>query len=401
VLELLLPLTTGGTVVLATREEAGDGARLRALLEDRRITLMQATPATWRMLRDAGWQGTRGLKVLVGGEALPADLAETLVARAGAVWNMYGPTETTVWSTVGQVRAGARVTIGRPIGNTRVYVLGPERQPVPVGVTGELWIGGAGLARGYFGQAGLTAERFVADPFVAGNLMYRTGDLARWTAAGELEHLGRVDAQVKVRGFRIELGEVETALQALPEVRQAAAVAVTGEGGDTRLIGCVVPPAGATVDGPALRQALRGMLPDYMVPSAIVAVERLPQTANGKLDRRTLAAEADQAARSARVAGGEPLSTATETRLAAIWCELLNVSYVGRHDDFFMLGGHSLLATRLISHIRDAFMTELPMTAVFSEPVLSDMAAHLDGLSTVMTLTAAGQADRDREELEF
>jgi hypothetical protein len=283
-----------------------------------------------------------------------------------------------------------------------VYVLGPERQPVPVGVTGELWIGGAGLARGYFGQAGLTAERFVADPFVAGSRMYRTGDLARWTAAGELEHLGRVDAQVKVRGFRIELGEVETAMQELPDVRQAAAVAVTSDGGDTRLIGCVVPVAGATVDGSAMRQALRGRLPEYMVPSAIVAVQRLPQTANGKLDRRTLALEADQAARGVRLGIGEPLATATEQRLATIWCELLGVSYVGRHDDFFMLGGHSLLATRLISHIRDAFMMELPMTAVFNESELSGMAAYIDDLASRMTVTAAtAQADADREELEF
>ena len=380
VLEVLLPLVSGATVVLATREESSDGARLRALLAERRITLMQATPATWRMLREAGWKGRRGLTVLCGGEALPADLAEFLLGTGATLWNMYGPTETTVWSTIGRVSSAERITIGRPIANTRVYVLGPELQPVPVGVTGELWIGGAGLARGYHGQPSLTAERFVADPFVPGGRMYRTGDLARWTAAGELEHLGRGDAQVKVRGFRIELGDVESALKEVAGVRDAAAVALASERGDTRLIGCVIPASGAGVDGAAIRQSLRARLPEYMVPSAVVSVERLPQTANGKLDRRALAAIAEQAARQTRVVAGAAPATATEQALAAIWCELLGVPQVARDDSFFDLGGHSLLATQLMSRVRAHFGLDLPLKMLFELPALRAFAAAVDVL---------------------
>ncbi len=280
VLELYLPLITGARVVLASREDAADGARLLTLLNG--VTVMQATPASWRLLLEAGWQGSPSFTALIGGEALPLDVAKTLASKVGALWNMYGPTETCVWSTLWRVPPNPRrVLIGKPIANTQCHVLDAQRRPVPIGVVGELSIAGAGLALGYHQRPELTAARFVDG-------RYRTGDLARWLADGTLECLGRNDSQVKLRGYRIELGEIEEALNQHPSVRQAAVVLREVKPGDPRLLGYLVTHSGRTVTDAELRTHLKKTLPDYMLPQHIVRLERMPLSPAGKIDRKAL-----------------------------------------------------------------------------------------------------------------
>jgi non-ribosomal peptide synthetase component F/thioesterase domain-containing protein/acyl carrier protein len=361
-LELLLPLIVGARVEIATREEASDAELLKKRLAG--VTVLQATPASWRMLLDAGWEGG-DLKALCGGEALPSDLAAKLLPRVSSLWNMYGPTETTIYSATRQVaheEEGTSIAVGGPIANTQLYVLDRRLEPVPIGVPGELCIGGEGLARGYLGSPDLTAERFVPDPF-AGGRMYRTGDLARWRPDGAIEFLGRIDFQVKVRGFRIELGEIEAALVAHPAVRQA----VAGLRGD-RLVAWVVAEADAD-----LREHLKGRLPDYMIPAAFVKRDAFPLTPSGKVDRKALPEP--------EIVGGERGWVAprgpVEELIAGIWSELLNVERVGAEDSFFELGGHSLLATQVASRLRRVFGVDMPVRQLFETPVLSQLAERV------------------------
>lgn len=351
-LELLLPIACGGRVSIVSTDDAIDSSALAAIMERDGITVLQATPATWRLLLDDGWNGRVRL-ALCGGEAFPLQLVDSLCDRASEVWNLYGPTETTVWSTAHRAeRGGARVPVGRPILNTRVYVLDQHRQPVPQGVPGEVWIGGDGVALGYWNREELTRERFVSDPF-AGDMdarMYRSGDLGRWRADGTLEHLGRVDLQVKVNGYRIELGEVEAALEAIPEVRQAA-VDARGEIGDRRLMAWVRFHEG--IDDPPtpsdLRRTLRESLPAFMVPAMIIALDEMPLTLNGKVDRRRLPDPLEEA-RTARAGYAAPVGD-LEAVIAEEWCRLLEVDRVSRHDNFFELGGHSLLSLQAVAAI--------------------------------------------------
>ena len=354
VLELLLPLTVGAEIILAAREQATDGVALRALLEQTQATVMQATPATWRILVAAGWRGGPAFKALCGGEALPPELAEALLDRVGELWNMYGPTETTVWSTCERIELGAGgVTIGRPIANTQIWILDDAGALVPIGVAGELYIGGDGVALDYHARPELTAERFVPDPFSArpGARLYRTGDLARWRADGKLQHLGRTDFQVKVRGYRIELGEIELALARHPHLAEAVVVAQPGPGGEQRLVGYVVA-RGKELPGAAmLREHLRETLPDYMVPAMFVPLDRLPLTPNGKVDRRALP-PADLGA-SPQVSGAAYTSprTRAEQLVAGVWTELLGVPRISVADNFLDLGGHSLLIMQAIAKL--------------------------------------------------
>jgi amino acid adenylation domain-containing protein len=346
-LELYLPLMVGARIALLSRETAADGPALAAQLEACGATVLQATPATWRLLLEAGWAGSPTLRALCGGEALTRDLADALLARTQEVWNLYGPTETTVWSTVERVEGdGGPITIGRPIANTQVYVLDRQGEPVPIGVPGELWIGGAGVALGYHGRPELTAERFVPDRVgrVAGGRLYRTGDLGRWRADGRLEHLGRLDTQVKIRGFRIELGEIETALSAHPAIRDAVVVAREAGPGDLRLIAYVVYQPGEDLTVSDVRRHLRRKLPDYMIPSVVVALEAIPLTPNRKVDRAALPDPYEHGTRGA--ASHEPPAPGMEQLLADIWREVLHVDRVGADDNFFELGGHSLLSLR-------------------------------------------------------
>ena len=372
VLELLLPLTVGATVALADRATAMDGEALSSLIDEVGATAMQATPATWRMLLDAGWRANARMRLLCGGEAWQMDLGERLLSEGAQLWNMYGPTETTVWSMVERVLPGqAKVSLGSPVANTRIYVLDAHGEPVPSGVIGELYIGGDGVASGYLGRDDLTAERFVADPFAAeaDARMYRTGDLVRRAPSGALEFLGRNDFQVKIRGFRIELGEVEAQLQACEGVREAVAMAREDVPGDKRLVAYVL--TTGDLDAAALRDALSTRLPEYMIPSAYLRMEAWPLTPNGKLDRKALPAPEGDAyvRREYEAPRGE-----IETRLASIWMELLKIERVGRHDSFFELGGHSLLVVRLVSRVRKVFGVELPLRAVMETSALSKQA---------------------------
>jgi len=362
-LELFLPLVTGAKLVLARREVAADPRALAALLAQHRATVMQATPATWRLLLSDDWRPSGPLRVWCGGEALAPDLAADLLARGCEVWNLYGPTETTIWSTIHpvDVPAAAR-SIGRPIAHTSIYLLDPGLNPLPAGIAGELFIGGEGVARGYHARPDLTAERFLPDPFgPPGSRLYATGDLARRLPDGRIEFLGRIDQQVKLRGFRIELGEIETALRAHPSV-QAAAVAIRDDAsGEKRLVAYLVGAGGAALPA-ALREHLRARLPDYMVPTVFVPLEALPLTPNGKLDRRALPApEGLVPAGDDYLAPRDPV----EQVLADLWREVLRAERVGARDNFFELGGHSLLAAQALARLRKIFQVELPLRVFF------------------------------------
>jgi amino acid adenylation domain-containing protein len=382
-LELYLPLVQGGQVAVASQEAAADPKQLIALLARHEVTVMQATPTTWRLLIDAGWPGRAGLKALCGGEALPPALAAQLLERGLELWNMYGPTETTIWSTVQRLRPAEPLTIGRPIANTRVYVLDPHLQPVPVGVPGELHIGGHGLARGYLNRPELTEERFVPDPFHADGRLYKTGDLVRHRPEGTIEFLGRLDHQVKVRGFRIELGEVEAVLAAHPNVRDVVVAAVEETPGDARLIAYVVPRGRAPSAG-ELRAAAARTLPGYMVPSAIVTLEAFPLTPNGKVDRKALPAPTYERAGDREFAGPR---TPLERSLVAIWEDELGVRPIGVTDDFFDLGATSIVAARLFARIEKELGRGLPVAPVFQAPTVEQLARLIGEASSTRRFT--------------
>jgi acyl-coenzyme A synthetase/AMP-(fatty) acid ligase/acyl carrier protein len=341
-LELFLPLCVGAKLVIASREVAADGGQLLTRLIACGATVMQATPVTWKMLLEAGWDGDPQLKVLCGGEAFPRELANNLVKRAKSVWNMYGPTETTIWSATSEVKAGEfPVSIGPPIDNTQFYVLDENGQLAPVGVAGELHIGGDGLARGYFRRSELTVEKFIPDPFRNGSnvRLYKTGDLVRRLPDGAIEFLGRLDHQVKLRGFRIELGEIETALARYPGVRESVVLVREDAPGDKRLVAYVTTDHQAlTVT--AVREFLTGKLPNYMLPSAVVRMDAMPLTPNGKIDRKAMPIPENN--RTAREGAFMPPRTPEEKALADIWAEVLRIERVGIHDNLFELGADSL-----------------------------------------------------------
>jgi len=382
-LEIYLPLITGAKIILASRAEAADGVRLLDLIRNRKPSIMQATPATWRMLIEAGWEGTPDLKVLCGGEALPGNLSAQLLPRCSELWNMYGPTETTIWSSVYRVRfTSATAPIGRPIANTSFYILDNHMQPVPIGVSGELYIGGDGVARGYLGRPELTEERFVPDSFdrrPAGKL-YRTGDLAKYLPDGNVQYLGRTDFQVKIRGFRIELGEIESALAKHPAIWQAVVAAREDSPGDNRLVAYVVLKTGQQLSLGDIRVYLKKTLPDYMSPTALVTLDALPLTPNGKVDRKALPKPDVAKAVSGIVAAPRD---ELETRLAMIWQEIIGLQSVNITDNFFDLGGHSLMAVRLVNEVKRLTGVEIPLTALFQEATIEHLANLIRGTATV------------------
>jgi amino acid adenylation domain-containing protein len=381
VLELFLPLTVGASVVLAQREDAMDGEVLGRLAAEQRINVMQATPTTWHMLLDAGWRAPAGFRALCGGEPLPPSLARRLLDAGVELWNMYGPTETTVWSTLCRITdATQKITIGHPIANTQVWVLDEQMKPVAIGQEGELCIGGAGVATGYFKRPELTAEKFVADPFdtaTPGARIYRTGDLARWREDGTLEHLGRLDFQVKIRGYRIELGEIEARLAALPGIARTVVMAREDSPGDVRLIGYAVPHAGQQADAAALREALRTGLPDYMLPQQIVLLDTMPLLPNGKIDRKALPAPTGPAP-SASSAAVKPARNDTEKAVVEAMQAVLKLPAVGVDEDFFFLGGHSLLAAKLMGQINKAFGLQLNLRVLFESTTAEKLARLID-----------------------
>jgi amino acid adenylation domain-containing protein len=381
-LELYLPLIVGAKLVIATDEDATDGAALFALLQRSGATVLQATPVTFALLLEAGWCAAPELKKLCGGEALSQELATRLIACGGELWNMYGPTETTIWSSVLRLDSAERpVRLGGPIANTRFYVLDGARQLVPPGVPGELYIGGDGVAQGYFAQPDLTRERFVPDTFcdVPGARLYRTGDLVRRRERGEFDFLGRIDNQIKLRGFRIELGEVESVLLRQENVAEAVAVIREDAFGE-KALWAYVAPAGPPAQGTdrfsaTLRAELERVLPSFMVPSPIVVVAALPRTPNGKLDRRALP---DVRPPVAPEAARDAAQTPTEIRLAELIGDLLGSEPLARHTDIFSVGFHSLLAVRLTARIAAAFGVKVPLRVLFDQRTVAQLAHRID-----------------------
>lgn len=357
--ELLVPLSVGARVIIASADDVADGSRLRRHMEKHKVTTLTATPGTFRLLAEAGWKSRAGLKIWSTGEALPRELANTLLAGGAELWNLYGPTETTIWSVLARIEStSGPVPIGRPVGNTQVHVVDEFGEPVPIGVAGELWIGGDGVARGYLNDPKLTSERFIPDRFRRGDgRIYRTGDLVRYRADGVLEYMGRLDRQVKVRGFRIELGEIESALNQASAVRESAVIVREDNPGDRRLIAYYTAAEGEAPSASDLRTHLGQTLPDYMVPSAFVKMDALPRTPNGKLDKRSLPEPDFSAAKSNK--STEPRN-AEERKMADIWAEVLRLKTVGIDDNLFELGADSLHVFQIVARANKAGMKVTP-----------------------------------------
>ena len=404
-LELMMPLMVGGLLIVAEADDVYDDMALAELIRKHGATMMQATPATWRLMADADWQAPAGFRMLCGGEALEPALARRLLAAGGELWNLYGPTETTIWSTC--TRIGPEhldlpaLPIGEPIANTQLYLLDDALMPVPAGVVGELYIGGDGLSPGYFNRDDLTSRAFVERSAGRSNgspdtsRLYRTGDLIRRSAAGHLLYVGRADFQVKLRGFRIELSEIEAILVAQPSVEQAVvALWQDGEGSGHLVAYCRR--AAGHVDEDQIRAALASQLPSYMLPSAYVWLDSFPLNANGKIDRKRLERPKNI---SSSVAYSAP-QDGTEQIVASLWCELLGTPRVGRDDNFFTVGGHSLLATRMLARLRASFAIEIPLRTIFEKPKLAEFAGAIDalvstaGLRTDMDLSGLSKRQR-------
>jgi amino acid adenylation domain-containing protein len=374
--DFYLTLMVGATLVLVPRDATMDGVELAGWIERAGATSIAATATTLQLLIDAGWKGSAALKISAGGEALPRALAEELRPRCASLWNVYGPTETTVWSSVLELEPGeGSPPIGGPMWNTTFYVLDAQRRPLPIGVPGELYIGGDGLAGGYLNRPELTAEKFVPDPFSddPGSRLYRTGDLVRWRPNGTLEFLGRVDLQVKLRGFRIELEEIEAVLAGHEDVSGAAAVVHERSPGDQRLVAYVVPAEGRSVAVEELRRLCKARLAPYMIPSAFVQLDAFPTTPNRKLDRRAL--PAPDGLRPDLGPSFVAPDTPVEKSLVSIWREVLVVDRVGVDDDFFDLGGHSLLALKMLARIQQRLGVDLPIATVFEHSTVRALAA--------------------------
>jgi amino acid adenylation domain-containing protein len=370
-----LPLVSGATLVILARDTTLDAAMLAEELRAAGATFVQATPTTWSMLVESGWDGLAGLKIVAGGEALPRSLADTLLERGASLWHMYGPTETTVWSAILKLaRQPGPPPIGGPIANTTFSVLDEHGRLVPTGVPGQLHIGGDGVARGYRNRADLTEQKFIEDPFRKGERLYATGDLVRRRPAGTLEFLGRMDHQVKLRGFRIELGEVEAIIDRQPEIAASVAVVREDVPGKRQLVAYVVPEPGATLDGDSLRAALARELPPYMIPSTIAQIDALPTTANLKVDRTALP-PIDDSQRARRTY--QPPRTPVEEIVAVVWQEVLAVDRVGLDDDFFDLGGNSLLATLAVARLRGQLGIPISLRTVFELSTTRLFAADL------------------------
>ncbi len=380
-LELFLPLIVGAKVILAKDQEMADGGALLELLRRHAATFMQATPVTWQLLLEAGWHGDPVLKMLCGGEAMPRKLAERLLECGGELWNMYGPTETTVWSSALRVESGdGAVPIGPPIANTQFYVLDDDQELVPHGVPGELFIGGDGVALGYFDLPEVTAGKFVSDKFRdhPGAKLYRTGDIVQMQKHGRMEYLGRADHQIKLRGFRIELGEIEAVLLRHPDIVEAVAVLGKDPSGEGAIWAYAVSQR-AQAEPPevligALRTSLAQSLPGYMRPSSIVVLDALPRTPNGKIDRRSLPLPTSARWQSK---GPAPPLNETERRLANIWSSVLGLGAIDKTADFFELGGHSLLAARLTTRIEAEFGQRLSLLTLFNAPTIEAQAKLL------------------------
>jgi amino acid adenylation domain-containing protein len=384
-LELYLPLLTGAQIVIASREMVTDGLQLAAAIEDFACTILQMTPAGWRVLVDSGWQGRQQMQLLCGGEALSLELARVLLTKGRCLINLYGPTETTIWSALYRVeQAESVIPLGQPIANTQLYILNAALQPVAIGVPGELYIGGDGLARGYLNQPGLTAERFIPHPFsiTGGERLYKTGDLACYLPDGKIDFLGRLDYQIKLRGFRIEMGEIETLLDSHPAVRQSVVVVHEDSRGQKRLVAYFVPAQEQSPSIEDLRTHLQLRVPAYMIPATFIPLSELPLTFNGKINRKALPAP-DQSTgsdtgeaylRSGLSCAYVPPGNEVERTMVAIWEEYLNISPIGIHDRFDELGGDSLLILQVISRLYNTFLVRLAIRDFLTDPTIARLA---------------------------
>ncbi|WP_370335933.1 AMP-binding protein [Parvularcula marina] len=369
VLEIFGPLTAGARLVIATEEEVRNGDQLSALIAHQGVTIMQATPSTWRLMLDAGWQGAPGLKALCGGEELPATLADQLLARTGELWNMYGPTETTVWSACANITRCEDIPLGRAIAATDLRILNEDGSDLPQGEVGEIVIGGAGVTDGYWQRPELNAEKFFTDEM--GRRFFRTGDAGLIDKDGCLRFRGRLDRQVKLRGHRIEPEEIERVLKSLPGVEDAAVTVAMEEGAASALIAHLAP----NLDMDAMKELTAAQLPAIMVPSQMIGHDALPRLPNGKTDRNALSTmTADKAA------SPSPM-TPTEAIIAEVFSGLLKQEVTDTSKHFFELGGHSLLAARALAQLRAKTGTSLPLTFIFEAESITDLAERIDGLT--------------------
>ncbi|WP_194972390.1 non-ribosomal peptide synthetase [Aquiflexum lacus] len=372
-LELFLPLFQGACVFLADKETTLDGYRLAREIEEKAPTHMQATPSGWQLLLESGWKNPTGIKMLVGGEALKEDTKNAL-SSLGTLWNLYGPTETTIWSSLKKMDPTQKVNIGKPIANTSIYIFGSGDQPNPIGIPGELCIGGDGVGRGYLNRPELTSEKFVSDPFSENKeaRFYRTGDLAKWLPDGNIEYLGRIDDQVKIRGHRIELEEIETVLQQHRGIKQAVVAVKQDNFGINRLIGYVI--CKSPFDKDEVISFLSAKLPDYMVPHTWMELDAFPLTFNGKINRKALPEPVLESSESIKY---EAPKTELQKIVTEVWCKILGVEKVGLNDDFFELGGHSLMAMRVIVALRQATGQVLSIRDLFSNPTVKQLTETL------------------------
>jgi amino acid adenylation domain-containing protein len=377
-LELYVPLTAGAKIHLMDRHFAGDGPKLIEMIRNTNAALVFGTPTSWRLMLEAGWKGSPNLQIITGGETLPLSLAKTLTGMTRALWNHYGPTETSICATRERVLPDAElITLGRPIENVQVYVLNEQLEPAETGATGEIYIGGAGVGRGYLNRPELTARTFLADPFAAtpGARMYKTGDLGRMLPDGRLDFQGRADSQIKLRGFRIELEEIEAAVREYSGVHAAVMQLVEYGPDDQRLVGYFL--SDHTVTETQLREFLRQRLPYYMLPSELIPLQSLPMTLNGKVDREALDALRLRFEALAQAEAVQPATDDLEAKLRAIWQKLLKVRNIGPLDDFFDLGGHSLLATRMFAEIEKITGRKIPLSVLIQNPTVRQLTEYI------------------------
>jgi amino acid adenylation domain-containing protein len=403
--ELFLPLSVGAKLVLVSSQVASDGIQLLQTLNNSGATFMQPTPITWRLLLEAGWQGHSNLKAVSTGEALPRELANRLLPMVSELWNLYGPTETTIWSTGCRVQPGDRaIDIGHPISNTQVYILDANLQSVPIGVSGELHIGGDGVTKGYLNRPELTAEKFIPDPFSSdsNSKLYKTGDLVKFLPNGAIECLGRIDYQVKVRGFRIELGEIEATMAQFQAIKEAVAIVREDTPGFKILVGYFVAnisdKEAASQKIPELRLFLKERLPDYMVPTIFMVLDSMPLTPNGKVDRKAL--PQTDSYRLELAANYVAPRNEIEKQIAEIWAEVLSLERVGIHDNFFELGGYSLLAIQIVSRLRQSLQIEILLPKLFELPTVVDLATHISNLRWAAQSECSGEEEVDEDYQE-
>ncbi len=399
-LELYMPLIRGAKLVIAQRDDVMDGSSLIRILNEQNITMMQATPATWRLLIESGWTGCSSLKVLCGGEALPKDLANQLIDRCHTLLNVYGPTETTIWSTLDSVEANEKmISIGKPIANTQVYVVDKAMNPVPIGVPGELLIGGDGLARGYMNLPELTKEKFIPDIFSnkPNAFLYNTGDIVKFTSNGKLEYVGRKDNQVKIRGFRIELGEIEALINLEQAVKECVVVAKELIPGEQALVAYIIPSSETMctdTDIEYIRKSLKEKLPDYMVPTAFMVMDSYPMTPNGKIDRKAL--PVPERVNKTYETNYEAPSSKIENQLEAIWREVLKLDKIDVNSSFFDLGGHSLLLAQVRSKIGSVLNREVSIMDLFKYPTIASLSGFLLGSNE--TVAEAEEAYKKQDD---